>query len=478
MIIRHQRASASNKGFGHLARYIRGRSSKPRTTWFLAANLPGVTTTDDLELACRLVEAVHAQNTRAGSDRTYHLVVSLHPEDRSIDMKELRHVVENLVDTLGFSEHQYIAARHNDKDHEHVHVAINKIHPETFRIHSPAWDHQKLFAAGRALEAELELTPLRSMARQREQLPQRAADCEAHQGIDSFARWARKTLAPVLRSTELRSWDDLHDACGRFGVVLRLHGNGLVFEDAERGVRVKASCVGRELGDVKQDDVLAWDLMAYDVQPATRSGVSREFIHAARIDNLASCHAAITALAAAEPSASVTRGIVLYDHEEVGSRSAQGAASDFLRSRLQRLSGDPNEDYHRAIAKSFFISADMAHAVHPNYADRHDPKHQPVLGGGPVVKINVNQSYATDGESWASFDRWAREADVTTQRFVVRSDLGCGSTIGPITAAELGIRTVDVGNPMLSMHSCREVAAAADVPKMIDVMKRFFAGSA
>jgi hypothetical protein len=125
-------------------------------------------------------------------------------------------------------------------------VAINKIHPETFRIHSPAWDHQKLFAAGRALEAELELTPLWSIAREQEKLPRRAADCEAHQGVDSFARWARKTLAPVLRSTELRSWDDMHDACGRFGVVLRLHGNGLVFEDAERGVRVKASCVGRE----------------------------------------------------------------------------------------------------------------------------------------------------------------------------------------------------------------------------------------
>ena len=115
-----------------------------------------------------------------------------------------------------------------------------------------------------------------------------------------------------------------------------------------------------------------------------------------------------------------------------------------------------------------------ASSIHPNYADRHEPKHQPTLGGGPVVKINVNQAYATDGESWASFERWAREADVSTQRFVVRSDLACGSTIGPITAAELGIRTVDAGNPMLSMHSCREVAAAADVPKMIDVMKRFF----
>jgi aspartyl aminopeptidase len=232
--------------------------------------------------------------------------------------------------------------------------------------------------------------------------------------------------------------------------------------------------LAEELGDVKAHDVRAWDLMAYDMQPATRSGVSREFIHAGRIDNLASCHAAVSALTAAEGDAEASRGIVLYDHEEVGSRSAQGAASDFLRSCLQRLSGETGEDYHRAVAKSFLISADMAHAVHPNYTDRHEPKHQPVLGGGPVVKINVNQSYATDGESWACFERWAREAEVRTQRFVVRSDLRCGSTIGPITAAQLGIRTVDAGNPMLSMHSCREVAAAADIPKMIDVMKRFY----
>jgi hypothetical protein len=124
-------------------------------------------------------------------------------------------------------------------------VAINKIHPESFRIHSPAWDHQKLFTAGRVLERELGLTPLQSRVRDFEKVPQRAADHEAHHGIDSFARWARKTLAPALRATELRSWDDLHSVCGRYGVVARLHGNGLVFEDAEQGIRVKASCVGR-----------------------------------------------------------------------------------------------------------------------------------------------------------------------------------------------------------------------------------------
>ena len=199
VIVRHQRESASNRGFRHLARYIQGRDAKPRATWFHAANLPGVSGKDDLELACKLVEAVQAQNTRAGSKRTYHLVISLHPDDRRLERKELKQVVESLVDTLGFSEHQYIAVRHNDTDHEHIHVAINKIHPETFRIHSPAWDHQKLFTGARALERELGLTPLRSRTRDREKVPQRAADCEAHHGIDSFARWAREKLRPALR---------------------------------------------------------------------------------------------------------------------------------------------------------------------------------------------------------------------------------------------------------------------------------------
>jgi hypothetical protein len=251
VIVRHQRESASNQGFRQLARYIRGRNAQPRATWFHAANLPGVSGKDDLELACLLVEAVQAQNTRAGRKRTYHLVVSLHPEDRRLERKELEQVVKSLVDTLGFSQHQYIAVRHNDTEHEHIHVAINKIHPETFRIHSPAWDHQKLFTGARALEMELGLTPLRSRARDREKVPQRAADCEAHHAIDSFARWARENLRPALRGTELLSWYDLHGVCSRFGIVVRPHGNGLVFEDVARGVRVKASFVGREFSKAR-----------------------------------------------------------------------------------------------------------------------------------------------------------------------------------------------------------------------------------
>jgi hypothetical protein len=251
VIVRHQRESTSNRGFRHLARYIQGRDTKPRATWFHAANLPGVSGKDDLELACKLVDAVQAQNTRAGSKRTYHLVISLHPDDRRLERKELQQIVESLVDTIEFSEHQYLAVRHSDTNHEHIHVAINKIHPETFRIHSPAWDHQKLFTGARALERELGLTPLRSRARERGRVPQRAADCEAHHGVDSFARWAREKLRPAFQTTELRSWDDVHAICGRYGVAIRAHGNGLVFEDADRVVRVKASFVARELSKVR-----------------------------------------------------------------------------------------------------------------------------------------------------------------------------------------------------------------------------------
>jgi hypothetical protein len=217
VIVRHQRSSGSRTGFRQLARYIRGQSHAPRATWFLAANLAGVTTAHDVELACRLVEAVQAQNTRADSKRTYHLVISLDPDDRRLERTELERVVDRLVDTLGFSDHQYIAARHSDTDHEHIHVAINKIHPETFRIHAPAWDHQKLFTGARALERELGLTPLGSRTRERDNVPQRAADCEAHHGIDSFARWAREELRPAFRTTELRTWNDVHGVCHTVG---------------------------------------------------------------------------------------------------------------------------------------------------------------------------------------------------------------------------------------------------------------------
>jgi aspartyl aminopeptidase len=220
-----------------------------------------------------------------------------------------------------------------------------------------------------------------------------------------------------------------------------------------------------------------FDLMTYDVQGATLAGVDEAFVNAARLDNLASCHAAITALLADDSLPAFTRVVVLYDHEEVGSRSAQGAAGSFLEASLARLSaasGDAKgEDMARAISRSFLVSADMAHAVHPNYADRHEPGHRPQIGAGPVIKINANQSYASDASTVAHFTALCRSLGVDPQSFVTRSDLGCGSTIGPITAARLGMRTVDVGNPMLSMHSCREMAGRADIEPMIRVLSAF-----
>jgi len=240
----------------------------------------------------------------------------------------------------------------------------------------------------------------------------------------------------------------------------------------------------QDLADVTPEQILSFDLMTSDTQPSGVIGSRGEFISAPRLDNLASSHAALTALQMSGEggSAPFTRVVVLYDHEEVGSRSAQGASGTLLVDCLDRIvggykGGEP-QGLARALASSSLISVDMAHAVHPNYSDRHEPGHCPVLGKGPVLKVNANQSYATDAETAGLFESLCRQAEVPLQHFVVRSDIACGSTIGPITAARIGIRTVDVGNPMLAMHSCREMAATGDVAPMIDVLRRYLAGIA
>lgn len=239
----------------------------------------------------------------------------------------------------------------------------------------------------------------------------------------------------------------------------------------------------RGQSDVSRGDVLAYDLMLADTQPASVAGARGEFVLAPRLDNLASCHAAIAALTSCGPGLlpDFTRVVVLYDHEEVGSRSAQGAGGTFLAETLERTVESYKEGTRqglaRAAARSLLVSADMAHAVHPNYADRHEPGHRPVIGGGPVIKTHASQAYATDAVTGGLFASLCERAGVTPQHFVSRSDLPCGSTIGPISAARVGIKTVDVGNPMLSMHSCREMAGAADVEPMIDVLRLYFEGA-
>jgi aspartyl aminopeptidase len=218
-------------------------------------------------------------------------------------------------------------------------------------------------------------------------------------------------------------------------------------------------------------DALGWDLVLSDVQPAATTG--SDWIAAPRQDNLSSCHAALHALLDA-PAAAHTQVFVANDHEEVGSDSAEGAAGSFLEDVLRRLTaatGDADpQAYAQMVARSRLVSADMAHAIHPNYADRHEPAHTPLLGGGPVIKHNANQRYATDARTEAWFAARAADAGVPVQRFVTRADLPCGSTIGPLTATRIGIATVDVGNPMLAMHSCRELASASDVPLMISAL--------
>ncbi|MBT4128781.1 MAG: M18 family aminopeptidase [Nitrospina sp.] len=232
--------------------------------------------------------------------------------------------------------------------------------------------------------------------------------------------------------------------------------------------------VAREL-KCKPVNIMGLDLSLYDTQPGALAGAEREFIFSGRLDNLASCHSAMHALTESTMKDSATRVIAFYDHEEVGSESAQGAGSPFLKDVLERIIlSEKREGFLRAMANSFFISADMAHAIHPNYSEMHDNQHMPIINGGPVIKSNAGQRYATDAMSSVWFESLCKKAGIPVQKFVVRSDLGCGSTIGPITAANLGVRTVDIGNPMLSMHSIREMAGANDHELLIRAFKEFF----
>ena len=209
------------------------------------------------------------------------------------------------------------------------------------------------------------------------------------------------------------------------------------------------------------EEVVDYDLCFYDTQPPALIGLKQEFISSARLDNLLSCYTGLQAMLAADTPQAATSLLVCNDHEEVGSASAIGAEGPFLESVLRRLAGE-EQKYQRMMARSLLISCDNAHALHPNYADKHDENHGPKLNLGPVIKMNANQRYATSSETSALFVGFCEMANVPYQRFVVRSDMGCGSTIGPIAATKLGVRVVDVGAPQWSMHSIRETAGSKD----------------
>ncbi len=220
--------------------------------------------------------------------------------------------------------------------------------------------------------------------------------------------------------------------------------------------------------EVDPDAVLGWDLMTHDLTPSRRIGRDRDLVAAPRLDNLATSYAGVQALLSAvesRPGRPWVPALVLFDHEEVGSMSERGAFSTLLPAVLERVvraGGGERDDYLRALAGSVVASGDMAHATHPNYADRHDPEHQVRVNGGPVLKVNAKLRYATDAVGAAAFVSACEQAGVPVQRFVSRSDMPCGSTVGPMTAALTGATTVDFGAPTLSMHSAREMCGAHD----------------
>jgi aspartyl aminopeptidase len=228
---------------------------------------------------------------------------------------------------------------------------------------------------------------------------------------------------------------------------------------------------------VAPSQVCDFDLVLYDTQPSAIGGAKDEFIYAARLDNLMSCFLGLEAMAAVDGSlveADAVRVLAMFDNEEVGSDSLPGAGSNFLQQILQRITGDAPEPFMVAVSKSMLVSADMAHAVHPAYAEKHEAKHRPEMHKGPVIKTNSNQRYATNAVTAFAMRQLAAKAGVPVQDFVVRQDMGCGSTIGPILATSMGMRTVDIGVPQLSMHSIREVCGVDDLDHAHGLFTAFY----
>jgi aspartyl aminopeptidase len=232
--------------------------------------------------------------------------------------------------------------------------------------------------------------------------------------------------------------------------------------------------------DVSPGDVLSHEIVTYDLAGGTLAGADEEFVSSARLDNLGCTHASVTALAAVagQPARQHVSAMVLFDNEEIGSVSATGARGAWLGRQLERsvlARGGGRDEFLRAVASSVHISADMTHATHPNYPDKHEPEHQIRLNGGPVVKISANVFYATDAATHAAFLLAAEQAGVPVQYFVNKSGVRSGSTIGPYVASGLAMPTVDLGNPALAMHSARELGGAEDPEMLTGALSAFLA---
>ncbi len=229
--------------------------------------------------------------------------------------------------------------------------------------------------------------------------------------------------------------------------------------------------VKSEHPDINIKTILGYELSFYDTNHPSLIGVQEEFIASARLDNLLSCFVGAQALLKADPE--VTSLLICSDHEEVGSASASGAEGPFLKDVLSRMIPD-NESRIRSISNSILVSTDNAHGIHPNYADKHDSNHGPILNQGPVIKVNANQRYATNSETEGYFALLCEDSKVPYQKFINRTDMACGSTIGPITAKEIGVRTLDVGVPTFAMHSIRELAGTKDAHYLYQALSAMF----
>ena len=227
---------------------------------------------------------------------------------------------------------------------------------------------------------------------------------------------------------------------------------------------------------IQQEDILDFDLYLADTTPACTFGAHNEFISAGRLDDLSMCFAGLEAMLAAHDT-DTTQVLAIFDNEETGSQTKQGAGSTFLSYMLKRIAlaqSHTEEAYYQAVERAFMISADNAHAWHPNYAEKYDPTNHPMLGGGPVIKFNAAQKYASDAASAAVFAGLCAKAGVPCQRFVNHSDVAGGSTLGNILASSIPLRGVDMGNAILAMHSCRETGSVRDHEYCVKVFTEFF----
>ena len=249
---------------------------------------------------------------------------------------------------------------------------------------------------------------------------------------------------------------------------------GIVTSELERG-SLLMNVICTELG-ISQEDILDFDIYLADATPACTFGVHDEFISSGRLDDLSMCFAGLEAMIATE-TVDATKVLAIFDNEETGSQTKQGAGSPFLSMMLKRIAvaqSGSEEAFYQAVERAFMISADNAHAWHPNYSEKYDPTNHPVLGGGPVIKFNAAQKYASDAVSAAVFAEICREAGVPCQRFVNHSDVAGGSTLGNILASSIPLRGVDMGNAILAMHSCRETGSTADHIFTVKAFTHFF----